>query len=157
MRCFGAENAMSKDVVKDGEPLRAINPLPDRPIPSEPSLVTAEGLAHIEATIVRLEGEQTRARAANGGDAATSVLVRPARERALRYPARDNRCCAIRVDGRTCRDGDQQTYRIVGIDEVDPAAGTLSPISPLARSLMGRSAGDSVRGGATTIEIIAIR
>ncbi len=39
-------------------------------------------------------------------------------------------------------DGRRQTYRIVGEDEADPAAGTLSYVSPLARALMGKSPGD---------------
>jgi transcription elongation GreA/GreB family factor len=54
------------------------------------------------------------------------------------------------------RGGDQQTYRIVGIDEANPPQGTLSYISPLARSLMGRAVGDNVRSGATDVEIIEI-
>ena len=34
-------------------------------------------------------------------------------------------------------DGRQQTWRIVGEDEADPAHGTLSHASPVARALMG--------------------
>ena len=36
-------------------------------------------------------------------------------------------------------DGRVQTFRIVGEDEADPARGTISHASPLARSLMGKA------------------
>jgi transcription elongation factor GreB len=38
----------------------------------------------------------------------------------------------------------ERTYRIVGVDESDPEAGTISWISPLARALNLRSVGDIV-------------
>jgi len=40
--------------------------------------------------------------------------------------------------------GGRRTYRIVGVDESDPAAGHVSWISPIARALTGRRVGDSV-------------
>jgi transcription elongation factor GreB len=42
------------------------------------------------------------------------------------------------------QDGERDEYQIVGIDEADPAAGRISWISPLARVLLSRSAGDHV-------------
>jgi transcription elongation GreA/GreB family factor len=46
-------------------------------------------------------------------------------------------------------DGREQTFGIVGEDEADPALGTVSHVSPLARALFGKEAGDvvSVAGG----------
>jgi transcription elongation factor GreB len=41
-------------------------------------------------------------------------------------------------------DGSRRVYRIVGVDEANPAAGEVSWIAPLARALLGRSPGDSV-------------
>ena len=41
-------------------------------------------------------------------------------------------------------DGSRQVYRIVGVEEADPARGELSWIAPLARALLGRSPGDTV-------------
>jgi len=41
-------------------------------------------------------------------------------------------------------DGSRRVYRIVGVDEADPAAGEVSWIAPLARALLGRSPGDTV-------------
>jgi transcription elongation factor GreB len=40
--------------------------------------------------------------------------------------------------------GGEKAYRIVGVDESDPASGLVSWISPLARALVSRRAGDSV-------------
>jgi transcription elongation GreA/GreB family factor len=50
-----------------------------------------------------------------------------------------------------------QTYRIVGIDEANLSEGTLSHISPLARALMSRAAGDSVTVGRTNLTIVEIK
>jgi transcription elongation factor GreB len=40
--------------------------------------------------------------------------------------------------------GEEDEYRIVGIDEADPAVGRISWISPLARVLVSKRAGDRV-------------
>lgn len=39
---------------------------------------------------------------------------------------------------------EKQTYQIVGVDEADVKAGKVSILSPLARALIGKSAGDVV-------------
>lgn len=53
-------------------------------------------------------------------------------------------------------DGRVQTYRIVGEDEADPKAGTISFVAPVAKSLMGKAVGDVVGSGAQEIEILSI-
>ncbi len=53
-------------------------------------------------------------------------------------------------------DGRVQTYRIVGEDEADPNAGSISFVSPVAQSLIGKAVGDLVRSGGQELEIIAI-
>jgi transcription elongation GreA/GreB family factor len=53
-------------------------------------------------------------------------------------------------------DGRAQTFRIVGEDEADPARGTISYVSPLARAVLGGIVGDAVEvpgGNATLTEI----
>jgi transcription elongation factor GreB len=42
-------------------------------------------------------------------------------------------------------DGEEDQYWIVGVDEADPETGRISWISPLARMLLSREAGDIVR------------
>ena len=58
-------------------------------------------------------------------------------------------------------DGKQRTISIVGIDELDPARGRVSWISPIAKALMKAEVGDVVTlrtpGGAEQIEVVDIR
>jgi transcription elongation GreA/GreB family factor len=56
----------------------------------------------------------------------------------------------VRDDGRT------QKYRIVGEDEADPKAGSISYVSPVARSVLGKTVGDVVAAGSDELEIVAI-
>jgi transcription elongation GreA/GreB family factor len=53
-------------------------------------------------------------------------------------------------------DGRVQTYRIVGEDEADPKAGSISFVSPVARGLMGKVVGDVISVGDQELEITAI-
>lgn len=57
-------------------------------------------------------------------------------------------------------DGQERTVSIVGIDEVDPARGRVSWISPIARALFKAREGDVVSlrtpGGVEELEIIAV-
>lgn len=50
-------------------------------------------------------------------------------------------------------DGHQEIFRIVGIEEADPASGLISWLSPLAKALLSKRAGDLVpfRGEELTI------
>lgn len=57
-------------------------------------------------------------------------------------------------------DGRSVSYRIVGEDEADIAAGSISVASPIARALIGRSEGDvavvAAPGGERTYEIVKV-
>lgn len=57
--------------------------------------------------------------------------------------------------------GAERTVTIVGVDEVDVARGHVSWISPIAKALLKRRAGDSLRlvtpGGVEDIEITGVR
>jgi transcription elongation GreA/GreB family factor len=53
-------------------------------------------------------------------------------------------------------DGRVQKYRIVGEDEADPKAGSISFASPVARLLTGKAVGDVAGTGAQELEVIAI-
>lgn len=58
-------------------------------------------------------------------------------------------------------DGVEQTWRIVGVDEADPEKGSISWVSPVARSLVSARVGDTVTlklpGGDTKLTVTAIR
>jgi len=53
-------------------------------------------------------------------------------------------------------DGRVQKYRIVGEDEADPKAGSISFISPVARLLMGKALGDEIDASGQNLQIISI-
>lgn len=141
--------------------------LPERPVAEGPNLVTAEGFA-------ALESQLEAARAAY--EAALRVEDINERRRQAAAPFRDVRYFAERL--RTAQivpppmgadavgfgsrvtleraDGRVQTFRIVGEDEADPKAGTLSFASPLARALLGKAVGDLAEVGGQELEITAI-
>jgi transcription elongation GreA/GreB family factor len=155
--------AMNKAFVREGDDERASNPLPDRPIPSDPNLVTTEGLPHIVEMVDLAQEQHTAAR--EGGNA--NEMART--ERDLRYwMARQATAQVVKRGAPSERvefgssvtirreDGRTQGFRIVGTDEADPAQGTLSYISPLAKALIGRSEGDTVKVGGGDAEILEI-
>lgn len=141
--------------------------LPDRPISPNPNLVTETGLKALE---------QQLQSAREALEAANAVEDINERRRQAAGPARDIRYFAERVHsaqvlprpasnevvafGATVRfsrdDGREQSYRIVGEDEADPKAGTISYVSPVARALTGKSVGDVVTVGNQELEILAI-
>ena len=53
-------------------------------------------------------------------------------------------------------DGRRQAFRIVGEDEADPRNGSISYVSPVARALIGRGAGEIALAGDQEIEILSI-
>jgi transcription elongation GreA/GreB family factor len=137
--------------------------LPDRPVSEHPNYVTKRGLALIVAALETARREYAEAQAS--GD--RQLLSRAGRE--LRYwNARraSAQVVAIRADVDTVQfgdvvtirreDGRQQMFRIVGEDEAEPANGSISHVSPLARALIGKRVGDEVPAGRDRAEIIAI-
>ncbi len=154
---------MSRAFVKEPDGLAAFEELPERLISDNPNLVTDEGLRQIEDEVARLSRAYADAQA-SGDRAALNVAARDLRYWTQRrataelVPApsdRDEvrfgaRVALVRADGR------RQSFRIVGEDEADPARGTLSYVSPLARALLGKGVGDTARVGGGEVEIVAI-
>jgi transcription elongation GreA/GreB family factor len=137
--------------------------LPEREISEFPNLVTAQGLILIDAEIERHSAANAAALAVGDKEAAAranrelrywthrrnSAQVQPAPQGsdAVHFGSAVN---IVRADGR------RQSWRIVGEDEADPSRGLISWVSPLARAMMGKSAGDEVEIGATEATITAI-
>lgn len=154
---------MSRAFVKEDNE-EALEDLPERPVSEHPNYVTAKGLAQIEAALARLGHDHAAAMVAKD----RTLLARTARD--LRYwnarrataqvisaPTDHNevRFGSTVTLGRA--DGRKKTYRIVGEDEAEPAEGTLSHVSPLARALMGKQLGEVVPAGQDEVEILAIK
>jgi len=57
-------------------------------------------------------------------------------------------------------DGEEEAFRIVGVEEANPHEGSISWISPLARALLSRKTGDKVRfqspGGSEELTIVSV-
>ena len=141
--------------------------LPDRPISPHPNLVTEAGLKALEFQL-----DQAR----EAYETAQKIEDVNERRRQAAIPLRDARYFAARV--RTAQviatpastdtvafgstvtfrrdDGRVQTYHIVGEDEADPKAGSISFVSPVARLSTGKSVGDAVDLPGHEVEIVAI-
>ena len=141
--------------------------LPDRPISPHPNLVTAAGLKALECQLHEAQ---------EAYEAAQKIEDVNERRRQAANPLRDARYFAARV--RTAQvmpdptstdvvafgstvtfrreDGRVQKYHIVGEDEADPKAGSISFVSPVARLLMGKAVGDVVGASGQELELMAI-
>lgn len=129
----------------------------ERPIPSGPNLVTPRGL--------RLIGE--RVAALKAAIAGVDQERRPELERDYRYwstrlvtaveappPGEDEVAFGSRI--RVKVNGATRVIEIVGHDEADPAANRIAFSAPFARALIGASAGDVIRFGTGTIEVVEL-
>jgi transcription elongation GreA/GreB family factor len=141
--------------------------LPDRPVSPHPNLVTEAGLKALEFQL-----HQAR----DAYETAQKIEDVNERRRQAAIPLRDMRYFAARV--RTAQvipnpistdtvafgstvtfrrdDGRVQKYRIVGEDEANPKAGSISFVSPVARLLLGKAVGDEVGVSDQSLEIFAI-
>ena len=140
--------------------------LPDRPVSPHPNLVTANGLAQIEAELASAKAAYAAAQAKGSIEADRTAMARATR--GLRYwSARRSNAQLVETEADgTVRfggsvtiereDGRTQTWRIVGEDESDPTNGSVSYVSPLARALVGKSVGDEVVIAGQTAEVIAV-
>ncbi|MEI6486546.1 MAG: transcription elongation factor GreA [Sphingomonadales bacterium] len=141
--------------------------LPDRPIPAHANLVTARGLAMIDAELQAARAAHAAAQADGSISADRTAMARATRD--LRYWSA-RRASAQLVEARPeddtvafgstvtleRADGRTQRWAIVGDDEADPTAGSVSYVSPLARAVIGKSVGDMVKIAGQNAEIIAI-
>jgi transcription elongation GreA/GreB family factor len=141
--------------------------LPDRPVSPHPNLVTDAGLKALERQLAEVRAAY---------EAAQAVEDVNERRRQGAGPLRDARYLTARLRSAQVMpapasadvvafgskvtfqrdDGRVQTYRIVGEDEADPKAGSISYVSPVARSLMGKAVGDVVGAAGGELEITAI-
>jgi transcription elongation GreA/GreB family factor len=137
--------------------------MPERPVSEHPNDVTEAGLAQIEDALAKASEAYAIAQA-SADRAALAAAARDLRYwTARRATARIAAPPADTSDGRfgasvTIRrdDGREQTFRIVGEDEADPAKGSISHVSPLARAMFGKRVGDLVTAGNGQAEIEAI-
>jgi transcription elongation GreA/GreB family factor len=155
---------MSRAFVREDDEVPPEAP-PELKVSNLPNWVTPQGLQAIDAKLEALEAALSA-----GPDEAEEAWIR----RDLRYwthqrtsaqlapplPARpDTVAFGARVTILR-GDGPEETIDIVGEDEADPAAGSVSWASPVARALVGAQVGDVVelgeRNPPVEIEVLAI-
>jgi transcription elongation GreA/GreB family factor len=140
--------------------------LPDRPISPHPNLVTPSGLARIEAALTAARSAYNAAQSKGSIEADRTAMARATRD--LRYWSARRATAQLvetEADGRVRfggsvtierEDGRTQTWRITGEDEADPAAGSVSHVSPLAVALIGRRVGDEAVVAGQSVGIVAV-
>ncbi len=123
--------------------------MPERPVSEHPNDVTEAGLAQIEDALAKAseayviaQASADRAALAAAGRELRYWSARRASARIVATPAdtsevRFGASVTIRRD-----DGREQTFRIVGEDEADPAKGSISHVSPMALALYGKKVGE---------------
>ena len=142
--------------------------LPDRPISPHPNLVTASGLAAIDADLASARAAYAAAQAEGGISADRTAMARATRD--LRYWSARRASAQLTEPELTAgvvqfgvtveierADGRRQTFRIVGEDEADPKAGSVSYLSPLAAALLGKAVGDVALLNGAEVEVMGVR
>jgi transcription elongation factor GreB len=164
---------MSKAFTKESDegPGNEVHLEPKDPLPAGvKNYVTPDGAATLREELSRLEGEP---RSKTGGDKAAKKALE-ALERRTQF-LRDRVANMTVVDlgsqdkdsvhfGATVtvadEEGNEKSYRIVGVDESDPAKGKISWISPIAKALISARVGDVVTlelpDGNAELEILQI-
>jgi transcription elongation GreA/GreB family factor len=154
---------MSRAFVRESD-VEALEELPDRLISPYPNDVTAEGMKQLESMFE--SAREAHAAALQAQDRAALAVAsrdlrywgaRRASARVIPNPVDTTEVQFSSTVSIRRSDGREQTFRIVGEDEADPAKGTISHASPLARALIGKRVGDVGTLGASEVQIRAIQ
>jgi transcription elongation GreA/GreB family factor len=154
---------MSRAFTREEDSENAIAGIGERPVSPYRNLVTANGLAMIDAETAELR--EALARAETEGDRERIALV----SRDLRYWTARRESAELSVPeedsdvvrfGMTVEleneDGKSVSWRIVGEDEADPAKGSISHVSPMARALFGKKVGAVVTVNGKEWEVVGL-
>ena len=160
--------AFTDEEAEEQPPLvRPRAPLP----PGTPNYVTARGLAALQRELEALSTERARAEALANAKERGRALGALAQRRAeleariataevVAPPAGGREVVRFGATVRVAAADGERRYRIVGVDEADAASGALAFTSPLARALVGKRAGDTVRlrapRGEEELELLAV-
>ena len=119
--------------------------LPDRPISPHPNLVTASGLEALAEWRAAYNAAHQRRRAVAVASCEMSYFADRLGTAQVIPPPTGADAVAFGHQVTFKRDdGRRQAFRIVGEDEADPRNGSISYVSPVARALIGKAAGDIV-------------
>jgi transcription elongation factor GreB len=165
---------MSKAFTREDDESETEIVIPRIPLPDGlPNYLTSDGAARLTARLAQLEEERRRLTTDGGDDLGSDQLRRNNAHRqalsrvlssAIVTPPPETSTTEIRFGAFvTILDelGTEQEYRIVGVDEIDLDKGWISWLSPIARTLIGRTTGDTVQfetaGGKRKLTILNVR
>jgi transcription elongation factor GreB len=153
---LGVSKAFTRE--SDAENADEITPLRPHSVPGEKHYITREGADRLRQQVNALLEERRVLLSGNGEadpdakanvrriESAIQKLQRTIEAVIVADPPMDREKVAFGASVRI-RDqhGEEETYQIVGTDEADPSQGRISSISPLARAVMNKKAGEEVR------------
>jgi transcription elongation factor GreB len=158
---------MSKAFTRESDDSGEEEIAPFRPLPpGTRNYITSEGAQRLKE---RLQGLIDKKQAASVSDPESKRLesaIRNLKQRldslVIVEPPADPAKIAV---GATVQvrhsNGEEETYRIVGVEEADPERGAISWISPLAKAILSRKPGEKVRfripAGEDELEILSVR
>lgn len=163
---------MSRAFVKEVDDNLPSDEMPERPQSPHPNYVTPQGLNQLQVRAHELLAERDQLAAQDDPMSRTRLLEV---KRDLRYfQGRIERAILVDPSGQPKDEvhfgaqvdiedtgGTRFTYRIVGEDEADVHAGTISWASPLGKALIGLKVGDTFvwqrAGQSLDVEVVAIR
>lgn len=148
------------------EPVRIVPARAPLPV-GVPNYVTARGLTRLHAELEALRGERAPGFGSeNAAERAALAERRIQLEQRIAsaelVPTPERPHDTVRFGATVTVEGSSgvRRYRIVGVDEADAARGDIAFVSPLARALLGRAAGDAVRlrapRGDEQLDIVAV-
>lgn len=163
---------MSRGFVKEDDLEHAGTDLPERPVSSHPNYVTPIGLKQLEDAANALDKERASLVGDKENETAKQRLA--VIDRDLRYlsvrlkdailvePANQDKStvlfgATVKVEDEA---GERLEFHIVGEDQSDIALHKVSYVSPIAKALIGRKVGETVRwkrpAGILELEIMEI-
>ncbi len=136
-----------------------LEPKFELPIPPGPNLVTARGLALIEAKVAELELRLAEPLPEEERKAVLrdSRYWRARAASAQLAPIPSGEVVAIGTTVTFTRDGATRTITITGHDESDPATNRIAFTAPLVRAMLGCEVGDEVEVGGAVVPVVCVR
>ena len=142
--------AFTKESDESGDEIPSIRPhLP----PGTTNYITREGVEHLQRRLKDLIEKKLLAESKGSNEPDLRKLESNIRslQQTLNFvviaqPPPDSDKAAFGANIRIRQEnGEEQIYRIVGVEEADPESGSISWLSPLARALLSRKVGDKVQ------------
>jgi transcription elongation GreA/GreB family factor len=154
---------MSRAFTREEDSENAIASIGERPISEHRNLVTQNGLDMIDVEIANLRHELTEAEA-EADKQRVAVISRDLRYWAARresaelsIPESDSEVVRFGMTVELESEGAKSvSWKIVGEDEADPAKGSISHVSPMARALFGKKVGDVATVNGKEWEIVGL-